>query len=68
MVKSVLQIEGMSCMHCVNAITKGLLALDGISGVEINLEAGTAAVEYDADKIAIEAINAAVEDLGYEVK
>ena len=31
------KVTGMSCEHCVNAVTSELTSLDGVSGVTIDL-------------------------------
>ena len=67
MTKTVLNVEGMSCSHCVNAVTKAVTALEGVSGVNVDLEGKTATVEYDADKVSLESIKEAIEDEGYDV-
>jgi copper chaperone len=51
MEKKVFNVEGMSCSHCVNAVTKALNAVNGVVGVEVSLEKKTASVEYDASKV-----------------
>lgn len=62
-----LNVEGMSCSHCVNAITKAVTALDGVSGVNVNLEGKTVTVDYDADQVSLDAIKEAIEEEGYDV-
>lgn len=63
-----LNVEGMSCNHCVNSVKKAVGALDGISGVEVDLKAGKVTVEYDGGKASAAAIKEAIEDQGYDVK
>lgn len=60
-----IQIEGMSCMHCSNAVEKALLAVDGVSAVKVVLEEKKAVVTVSGDIDA--ALSAAVTDAGYEV-
>ncbi|HZK88082.1 MAG TPA: copper chaperone CopZ [Anaerovoracaceae bacterium] len=67
MEKVIINIEGMSCSHCVNAVTKAVGSLDGVSEVQVNLEAKTATVDYDSDKITLEALKNAIEEEGYDV-
>lgn len=62
-----LNVEGMSCSHCVNAVTKAVTALDGVSGVSVDLEGKTVTVDYDADKATLESIKEAIEEEGYDV-
>lgn len=67
MKRIIINVEGMSCSHCVNAVTKAVRNLDGVSEVQVNLESKTATVDYDSDKITLEAIKAAIEEEGYDV-
>ncbi|CAB3714402.1 heavy-metal-associated domain-containing protein [Trinickia soli] len=59
------QVEGMSCQHCVGAVTKAIAALDAAALVEVNLDDGR--VRVQSQKSA-EQIGSAIADAGYEVK
>jgi len=61
-----LKIEGMSCMHCVGAVTKTLKALGGVSNVAVDLENKSATVEI-AGTVTDKVLCDAVEEAGYEV-
>ena len=65
MEKIILKVTGMSCQHCVNAVTGAVMALDGVAGVAVDLDGGTAAVDYDASKVTLAGIKAAIEEEGY---
>ncbi len=67
MEKIVLNVEGMSCSHCVNAVKNAVAALDGVSEVEVDLEAKMATVEYHVDEVTLERIKEAIEEEGYDV-
>ena len=67
MKKVVLKVDGMSCGHCVKAITKALEILSGIHTVEVDLKAKTVTVEHDPALAAIEKIKGEIENLGYEI-
>jgi len=58
-----LEIEGMSCEHCVAAVTEALDELPGVSVDEVRL--GEARVSYDPTQVSPEQIALAVEDAGY---
>ncbi|MDO7906793.1 copper ion binding protein [Paenibacillus sp. JX-17] len=60
-----LQVEGMSCNHCVNAV-EGALKNIGASG-KVDLPSKTVAVEYDEAKLQLESIKEAIEEQGYDV-
>lgn len=58
-----LQIEGMSCGHCLNAVNQ---ALGKVPGVEIeSVRMGRATVRYDEQLTDPARIGAAIEDAGY---
>lgn len=59
-----LKVEGMSCGHCVKAVTESVQALDAGARVEVDLQAGKVRVESSA---APESIAGAIADAGYEV-
>lgn len=63
MSKLELEIEGMSCGHCVAAVSEALGELDGVS-VE-NVRIGSAEVNYQPELVSPEQIVLAVEDAGY---
>lgn len=61
-----IKIKGMSCQHCVMAVTKALGALDGIKDVKVDLKSGQAS--YDETKpVDAKVIADAVKKAGYEV-
>lgn len=63
----VLNVEGMSCSHCVNAIKGALIKNKGITNVEVSLDEKTVSVDYNKDIISIDTIKEIIEDEGYEV-
>ncbi len=65
--KTTLNVEGMSCQHCVKTITKAVGALPGVQDVSVDLSAKTVAVSYDPAKIPLDRIKAEIVDQGYEV-
>lgn len=63
-----LNVEGMSCSHCVNAVKKAVSSLVGIHKVEISLDEKTVSVEFDPGRASMEQIREAIDAQGYEVK
>ncbi|MZQ82289.1 copper ion binding protein [Paenibacillus sp. 5J-6] len=61
----ILKVEGMSCNHCVNAVEKAMKEL-GAEG-KVNLAGKLVEVEYDENKLSVEAIKEAIEEQGYDV-
>ena len=60
------RVQGMTCDHCVRAVTSELEALDGVQHVDVDLASGDVRVTSDAP-LADEAVEAAVDEAGYEV-
>jgi copper chaperone CopZ len=58
-----LEIDGMSCSHCVASVTQALRELPGVEVKNVGI--GTAQVTYEAAKVSPEDIVLAVEDAGY---
>lgn len=65
--KKTIDIEGMSCSHCVMHVKEALSEIDGVSDVSVSLEDKKAVIEA-SDKVTDEAIIKAIDDYGYEVK
>ncbi len=66
MEKTRLNVDGMSCEHCVRAITKTVGALPGVSHVAVDLDAKTVTVEHSPE-LPIEKIKYEIEEQGYEM-
>lgn len=60
-----LNVEGMSCNHCVNSIEGALKELGATA--KVDLAANNVSVTYDEGKLTVEAIKEAIEDQGYDV-
>ena len=63
-----LNVEGMTCDGCENAIKSGVESLEGIAEVESSHEEGWTRVKYDKNLTSVEDIEAKITDTGYEVK
>jgi copper chaperone len=59
-------VNGMSCQHCVNAVTGELTGLAGVSGVTVDLVPnGTSLLKVTSDgPLAADAVRAALEEAG----
>lgn len=59
-----LQVENMSCSHCVGAVTKAVQAVDAGATVVVDLASKTVKVDSGS---ALEAVRAAIAGAGYPV-
>lgn len=62
-------VDGMTCGHCVQSVSQELGGIEGVSGVDVTLNAGgTSAVKVSSTSpIAVDRIKAAIEEAGYVV-
>lgn len=68
MEKVTINVQGMSCGHCVKAVEGSVGALDGVQSVKVDLKAATADVEYNVQQVSLDKIKETIEDQGYDVK
>jgi len=66
MVSATYQVTGMSCEHCVHAVSEELTALGGVTGVSVDLvPGGTSVVTVSSDEpLAGQAVAAALDEAG----
>lgn len=60
-----LQVKGMSCQHCVNAIENALQQIGALGKVDLKNE--TVIVEYDKNTLSLHEVKAIIEEQGYDV-
>lgn len=60
-----LQVDGMSCGHCVASVQRALKAVTGVDDADVKI--GSATVRFDPASATTDQIRDAVEDAGYEV-
>jgi copper chaperone CopZ len=59
-------VTGMTCQHCVHAVTDEVSAVPGVSDVAVNLDSGRLTVVSN-DDVPFAAIATAVDEAGYAV-
>ncbi len=59
-------VTGMTCDHCVRAVTAEMTGLPGVTDVDVDLASGRVRVTSE-QPLEDDAVRAAVEEAGYEV-
>jgi copper ion binding protein len=60
------QVTGMTCGHCVMAVTRELSALPGVREVKVTLATGDVAVTHD-EPLDPDQVAAAIDEAGYQL-
>ena len=68
LVRATIAVQGMSCAECATSLEAALLALPGIVIAAVSLLTGTAAVEFQVDRVSVSAIVRAISSAGFEAK
>jgi len=59
-------IKGMSCNHCVMAVSQGLKEMSGVRVVDVDLDSGKATIEHEK-AIDMSKVKEIIEKAGYEL-
>ena len=62
-----LNVTGMTCGGCENAVRRVVSSIDGVASVQASHQANRVTVEYDAAKADRAAIAQAIQNAGYNV-
>ena len=63
---STIKIKGMSCNHCVMAVTKALNEVEGVSNAKADLEKAEATFD-EAGSVDMNRVKETIQKAGYEV-
>ena len=66
MTQQTIHVEGMSCDHCVQTITKAVMDVQGVKEVSVNLEGKQVSVDYDEREGALKEITGAIAEAGFQ--
>lgn len=61
------KVAGMTCDHCVRAVTTELVLLPGVRSVDVDLAEGAVTVTSD-DPLDLEDVREAVDEAGYALE
>ena len=68
MKKITLEVNGMTCDHCVQTIKDTLNKIIGLNLIEINLDKSQVKVEFNESQTNIKILSEEIVALGFEVK
>ncbi|SDT00976.1 copper ion binding protein [Friedmanniella luteola] len=59
-------VSGMTCGHCVSAVTEEVTNISGVTDVQVDLASGAVTITSEAP-VEETAVKAAVDEAGYEL-
>ena len=62
-----LLVNGMTCGHCVETVSKAVEALPGVQSVSVNLDTREVSVDLSEGETSLEKISAKITEVGFEV-
>ncbi|MBF9132156.1 heavy-metal-associated domain-containing protein [Plantactinospora sp. S1510] len=60
------EVKGMTCSHCVNAVSTEVGAIPGVTEVAVDLTTGQVTVN-STEPVDVQALRNAVDEAGYEL-
>ena len=64
----ILNVDGITCGHCVDTIKEAVEILDGVFSVDVDIEKKQVVVEFDEKMAKPEDLIDKIEEVGFEVR
>ena len=64
----IINVDGITCEHCVDTIKEAVEILDGIFSVDVDIEKKQVVVEFDEKIAKTEDLIDKIEEIGFEVR
>ena len=65
---TVLKVPDMTCGHCELSVQEALDELDGVERAKADHATGDVEVDYDEEKVSVEHMGEAIEEVGYTLR
>ena len=62
-----LEVEGMTCGHCVQTITDALNSIAGLETVEVSLDKKEVGVKFNENETSLQEISDKIVEVGFEL-
>tara|TARA_B100000686_G_scaffold312868_1_gene357750 strand:- start:4212 stop:4424 length:213 start_codon:yes stop_codon:yes gene_type:complete len=67
MKQELIKVEGMTCQHCVQIITKVLKNISGLDSIDISLDNKEVNVRFDENETNLQEITKKIIEVGFEL-
>ncbi len=65
---NILNVDGITCEHCVDTIKEAVGILDGVFSVDVDIEKKQVVVEYDEKLAKAEDLIDKIEEVGFQIR
>ncbi len=63
-----LNVQGMSCGHCVKAVEGSVGVLEGVNEVKVKLDEALVEVTFNESEVSLDKIKETIDEQGYDVE
>ena len=67
MKQKLIKVEGMTCQHCVQTITKALKKISGLNSIDVILDNKEVNVRFDENETNLQEITKKIVEVGFEL-
>ena len=67
MKQELIKVEGMTCQHCVQTITKALNSISGLNSIDVILDKKEVNVHFDENETNLQEITKKIIEVGFEI-
>ena len=67
MKQELIKVEGMTCQHCVQTITKILKNISGLNSIDVSLDSKEVNVLYNENETNLQEITKKIVEVGFEL-
>jgi len=64
----IINVDGITCEHCVDTIKEAVEILDGVFNVDVDIEKKQVVVEFNEKIAKLENLIAKIKEVGFEVR
>ena len=67
MKQELIKVDGMTCNHCVQTITKALKKISGLNSIDVSLDSKEVNVLYNENETNLQEITKKIVEVGFEL-
>ena len=65
--QELIKVEGMTCQHCVQTVTKALKDISGLDSIDVSLDNKEVNVRFDENETNLQEITKKIVEVGFQL-